>query len=123
MSYRWEGYFLFRERNTGFIGPAFRALYVPRNRVAGNPTIGPYEVIVPEGSACQMNEGVACRRKYEAEFHYGILAGLRPSWGAGDDTLLVRIYAAWGLDNPLFGTHAFRQPLQILVAYMANIEL
>jgi hypothetical protein len=122
-TYRWEGYFLFRERNTGFIGPALRALYLPRHRVEGNPTLGPYEVIVPEGSACQMNEGIPCHRRYEFEFHYGVLAGLRPSWGAGTDTLLLRIFAAWGLDNRLFGTHSFRQPLQILVAYMANIEL
>jgi hypothetical protein len=120
---RWEGYLLLRERNTGFIGPAFRALYVPRDRVQGSPTIGPYEVVVPDGSACQMNEGIPCHRVYEFEFHYGILAGLRPNWGDGDDTFLVRAYATWGLNNTLFGTHTFRQPLQILVAYMANIEL
>ncbi len=29
---RWEGYALLRSRNIGFIGPAFRALIVPRNR-------------------------------------------------------------------------------------------
>ncbi len=84
-NFRWETYLLFRERNTGFIGPAFRALYLPRNRVEGNPTIGKYDVVVPEGSACQMNEGIPCSRRYELEFHYGILAGLRPNWNDATD--------------------------------------
>jgi hypothetical protein len=124
MSYRWEGYFLFRERNLGFAGPALQAVYVPRQRVSGNPTIGDFEVIVPDGAACQMNEGVPCRRRYEGELHYGVVAGIQPSWGGGNDTLIVRAYAAWGLDERrLFGTHTFHQPLQILVAYIANIEL
>ncbi|HVW29317.1 MAG TPA: hypothetical protein VHC69_28315 [Polyangiaceae bacterium] len=124
LSYRWDGYFLFRERNLGFAGPALQAVYVPRQRVVGAPTIGDFLVVVPEGSACQMNEGVPCRRRYEAELHYGFVAGLQPGWGGGTDTLLVRAYAAWGLDEGrLFGTHAFHQPLEILVAYIANIEL
>jgi hypothetical protein len=122
-NYRWEGYLLLRGRNLGFIGPALRALYVPRLRVPHATTIGPYEVVVPEGSACQSNERIPCDRRYEFEFHYGVLAGLRPNWGPGPDTLLVRAYATWGLDNPLFGTHLFHQPLQILVAYMASIDL
>jgi hypothetical protein len=119
---RWEGYFLLRERNTGFAGPALRVLCVPRHRVIGNPTIGPYQVVVPEGSACQTNEGIGCQRKYEAELHYGVLAGLRPSWST-DDAFLVRVYAAWGLDERLFGLHTFRTPLEIQVAYMASVEL
>jgi hypothetical protein len=36
----------------------------------------------------------------------------------------LRLYAAWGLDDRrLFGTHTFHQPLEILVAYIANLEL
>lgn len=120
---RWETYFLFRERNTGFIGPAFRALYLPRNRVQGNPTIGSYQVVVPDGSACQMSEGIPCSRRYEVELQYGIVAGLRPNWNVDGDALLFRIYATWGLDDKLFGIHTFHQPLQILVAYRADIEL
>ena len=58
-----------------------------------------------------------------SSFTIGILAGLRPSIGPGEDTLLVRAYATYGLDNRLFGSQAFRQPLSILVAYMANLEL
>ncbi|HEX4338992.1 MAG TPA: hypothetical protein VH062_23960 [Polyangiaceae bacterium] len=124
VSYRWEGYFLFRERNLGFIGPALQAVYVPRQRVVGTQAIGDFEVLVPPGSACQMNEGIPCRRGYEGELHYGLVAGLQPSWGGGNDTLIVRAYAAWGLDDArLFGTHQFHQPLQILVAYIANLEL
>ncbi len=123
-NFRWETYLLFRERNTGFIGPAVRALYLPRNRVVGNPTIGPYEVVVPEGSACQMTEGIPCSRRYELEIHYGILGGLRPNWNDhGADVFLIRAYATWGLHNDLFGTQAFRQPLELLVAYMAEIDL
>jgi hypothetical protein len=120
---RWETYLLFRERNTGFIGPAFRALYLPRNRVVGNPTVGTYDVVVPEGSACQMTQGIPCWHKYEIEFQYGVLAGLRPNWNDAGDTLLIRVFSTYGLDNSLFGTHTFRQPIQILVAYMADIEL
>jgi hypothetical protein len=107
----------------GFIGPAFRVLYLPRNRVPGNPTIGKYAVVVPEGSACQMNEGIPCDRRYEAELHYGLVAGLRPNWNDASDALLIRAYATWGLDNKLFGTQAFRLPLQLLVAYQADIDL
>lgn len=120
---RWETYFLFRERNTGFVGPAFRALYVPRNRVPRDEAIGKDHVVVPGGSACQSNEGIPCDRVHEFEFHYGVLAGLRPNWIRGADTLLVRAYATWGEQNRLFGTQAFRQPLQILVAYMAELDL
>jgi len=123
-SYRWEGYFLFRERNTGFIGPALRGLYLPRQRVRGRAVIGDFRVIVPAGSACQRGEGIPCEREYEPELHYGLLAGIRPSWYGGNDALLVRVYASWGLDeHRLFGTHLFGQPLQILVAYIANLEL
>lgn len=120
---RWEGYLLFRARNAGFVGPALRALYVPRHRVAGDATIGAYQVVVPDGSACQMDRGVPCARKYELDFAYGVLAGLRPGWSAGTDTLLVRAYATWGLEDRLFGLHTFRQPLQLLVAYMASLDL
>jgi hypothetical protein len=126
-SFRAEAYFLFRDRQLGFIGPALRGAYLPRHRVpsvGGAATIGPHDVIVPAGSACQEDEGIRCERVYEPELHYGLLAGIRPSWDGGNDTLLLRAYAAWGLDGRrLFGTHLFKQPLQILVAYMANIEL
>jgi hypothetical protein len=120
---RWETYLLLRGRNLGFIGPALRSLYLPRNRVQGNPTIGTYEVVVPDGSACQMDEGIPCSRRYELDFQYGILAGLQPNWNDDGDTFLIRVYSTWGLDNKLFGTHTFHQPLQILVAYMADIDL
>jgi hypothetical protein len=123
VAYRWEGYFLFRERNTGFIGPALRALVVPRNRVVGEPTIGSHRVVVPAGSACQMDEAVVCRRTHEPELAYGLLAGMSPGFGHGEDALLVRIYAAFGLREPLFGTHLFRAPIQIQVAYQAYVEL
>lgn len=123
VSYRWEGYFLFRERNTGFLGPALRALVVPRNRVVGAPTIGSHRVVIPEGSACQTDEGVPCRRLHELEVQYGVVGGICPGWGHGQDALLLRVYAAFGLGEPLFGTHAFGAPLQIQVAYQANVEL
>ncbi len=122
---RWEGYFLLRDKKRGFIGPALRALYVPRNRVVGSSAERTLEsgVVVPADSACQKGEGLRCSEKYEFEFHYGILAGTRPNWVTSTDLLLVRAYATWGLGNELFGTHTFRQPLQILVAYMVDIDL
>lgn len=125
LSGRWEGYFLFRERNLGFAGPALRALYVPRDHVAGEATVGPYDVVVPEGTACRHDGAVPCRREYELELHYGIVLGLRPRWGEarGADTLLLRVYAAWGLNAPLFGNHVLHAPIEILVAYVANIDL
>jgi hypothetical protein len=123
-SYRWEGYLLLRARNLGFIGPALRAAYLPRQRVRGAPTVGEFVIVVPEGSACQMTQGIPCERGYEGEVHYGVLAGLRPNWGeGGNDTLLFRAFATWGLENRLFGTQVFQQPLQILVAYMAHLDL
>jgi hypothetical protein len=122
-NFRWETYLLLRGRNLGFVGPALRALYLPRNRVPQDATIGAFDVVVAEGSACQMNEGIPCSRRYELEFHYGVVAGLRPNWNDAGDVFLVRAYTTWGLDNKLFGTQTFRQPLQILVAYMADIEL
>lgn len=122
---RWEGYLLLRDAKRGFIGPALRALYVPRNRVEGSPAARtlPGGVIVPEGSACQTSEALNCEEKHEFEFHYGILAGVRPSWVTSSDLLLFRAYATWGFGNDLFGTHTFRQPLQILMAYMVDIDL
>ncbi|HVU03724.1 MAG TPA: hypothetical protein VHE30_18325 [Polyangiaceae bacterium] len=122
-SFRWETYFLFRERNTGFIGPAFRAYAMPRNRVPVDSTIGRYQVVVPEGSACQMDEAVPCRKRHELEFHYGVVGGICPGWGHGDDALLLRVYTSWGLDERLFGTHPFGQPIQIQVGYEASIPL
>jgi hypothetical protein len=125
LSFRWEGYFLLRDRNAGFIGPALRVLYVPRDHVERATTVGAFDVVVPEGIACRHDEGVPCRRAYEAEAHYGIVAGLRPRWSEarGADTLLVRVYAAWGLNEPSFGNHVLQAPLDILVAYTANIDL
>jgi hypothetical protein len=122
-SFRWESYFFLRARNRGFIGPAVRALVVPRNRVQGSPVVGKYRVVVPEGSACQMDESAPCHTTRETELHYGVIAGLRPGWGNGNDTLLARVYTTWGLGNELFGTQTFRQPLQLLVAYMVNLDL
>jgi hypothetical protein len=121
---RWEGYALFRSRNIGFIGPAFRAMYVPRNRTKGSYTIPTSGYIVPAGSACQADEPIPnCYETHEFEFQYGILAGLRPNWVTSTDTFLIRAYTTWGLNNKLFGTQTFRQPLQILVAYMFDIDL
>lgn len=130
---RYEGYALFRSRRLGFIGPAIRALYVPRNRIRGNATIrdpddmtAP-EYAIPEGSACQADEPLLkgqCVQTHEFELHYGILAGMRPNWITSSDTFLIRTYGAWGLDSKkLFGTHTFGQPWQLLVAYMADIDL
>jgi hypothetical protein len=121
--FRWEGYALFRERNWGFIGPAFRALVVPRNRVPSDYTIQSTQVVVPEDSACQAGAGIRCVERYEFEFHYGILAGIRPNWVNSSDTFLFRGYTTWGLDNKLFGTQTFRQPIQLLFAYMVDIDL
>lgn len=119
---RWEGYALFRARNVGFIGPAFRAMYVPRNRVKGNQTL-PSGNIVPNGAACQDGEGIPCVHTHEGEFHYGVLAGLRPNWVNSSDTFLFRAYTTWGMKNDLFGTQVFRQPIQLLFAYMVDIDL
>lgn len=119
---RWEGYAFFRARNSGFIGPALRAMYVPRNRVKGDQTL-PSGVVVPDGAACQSREGIPCVHTHEFEFHYGILAGLNPNWVVSRDTFLVRIYTTYGLNNQLFGTHVFRAPIQILAAYMVDIDL
>lgn len=119
---RWEGYALLRERNTGFIGPAFRAMYVPRNRVQGDQVL-PSGAIVPDGSACQDSERLKCSHVHEFEFQYGILAGLRPNWTASPDTFLIRAYTTYGFHNQLFGTQVFRAPIQILVAYMVDIDL
>jgi hypothetical protein len=121
---RWEGYALFRDRNTGFIGPALRAFYVPRNRIRGDVNT-PAGTVLQDGSSCQPDvvPNQLCVETYEFEFHYGVLAGIRPNWVKSSDLLLVRSYATWGLGNPLFGTHFFRQPLQILVAYMVDFNL
>ncbi|HVU04713.1 MAG TPA: hypothetical protein VHE30_23330 [Polyangiaceae bacterium] len=124
---RWEGYALFRGRNFGFIGPAFRALVVPRNRTRGSHdgTVTPSGLLLPYDSACQPGvvQGVVCAGTHEFEFHYGILAGLRPNWINANDTFLFRAYTTYGLNNILFGTHTFRQPIQLLFAYMADFDL
>jgi hypothetical protein len=124
MNLRWEGYAFFRERNTGFIGPALRAMYVPRNRTRGAVQT-PDGAMLPDHSACQAGAvaGVTCVGTHEFEFHYGMIAGLRPNWVGSSDTLLFRAYATWGLNNPLFGTQTFRQPLQLLFAYAVDIDL
>jgi len=122
---RWEGYAFFRERNTGFIGPALRAMYVPRNRVTGRVAGAVGEDLLPNDSACQKGAtlSVTCSEKYEFEFHYGIIGGLRPNWTVAPDVLLIRAYTTYGLPNTLFGTQVFRAPIQILVAYMVDIDL
>jgi len=122
---RWEAYTLLRSKKLGFIGPAFRAMVVQRNRARGPVADRTLQsgVVVPTDSSCQAGENIRCIGTYEFEFQYGILAGTRPSWVSSNDTLLIRAYTTWGLDNDLFGTHTFRQPLQILVAYMVDIDL
>jgi hypothetical protein len=121
---RWEGYAFFRERNTGFIGPAFRALYVPRNRVTARDPAAVDEATLPNKSACQKGvvPGIACNEVREFELQYGIIAGIRPNWTVSPDTFLIRVYTTYGLNNQLFGTHVFRFPIQILVAYMVDID-
>jgi hypothetical protein len=126
LNIRWEGYAFFRERNTGFIGPALRAMYVPRNHVTGqSATSTPNDTVLPNGSACLPGAvaGVHCDTVHEFEFHYGIIAGLRPNWTVSPDTFLIRAYTTYGLNNKLFGTQVFRAPIQILVAYMVDIDL
>jgi hypothetical protein len=122
---RWEGYFLFRSRNIGFIGPALRAMVVPRNRTRGDATLG--GVFLPSDSACQpgvVTSGpLTCVGTHEFEFHYGVLAGLRPNWVNSTDLFLFRAFTTYGLNNALFGTQAFRQPLQLLFAYMVDFDL
>jgi hypothetical protein len=130
LNIRWEGYAFFRERNTGFIGPALRAMYVPRNRVQAGPRPAgaPDEATLPVKSACLPGattgiDDTLCKEVHEFEFHYGIIAGLRPNWTVAPDVFLIRAYTTWGLNNKLFGTQVFRQPIQILVAYMVDIDL
>lgn len=121
---RWEGYAFFRSRNLGFIGPAVRAVYVPRHEVPQSQYIPASGVPIYKGSACRPGavEGVACEDKYEFEFQYGIIAGLQPNWVSSTDTFLFRAFTTYGLSNELFGTHVFRQPIQLLFAYMVDID-
>lgn len=98
MSYRWETLLPFHYRNIGFLGPAFRAMYVNRGQPGGKPA------------------------KWEGELHYGFVAGTSPDWVASNDQILVRIYATYGLDNDYFGTHTFHIPMQIIVGYQADID-
>ncbi|HEX4337415.1 MAG TPA: hypothetical protein VH062_15975 [Polyangiaceae bacterium] len=121
---RWEAYGLFRARNVGFIGPALRLMYVPRNRIRGNVTTSE-GLIVPDGAACVASEGfgAGCVATHEVEVQYGILAGFRPNWVSSNDTFLLRVYTTLGQNNQLFGTQVFRQPLQLLFAYMVDFAL
>jgi hypothetical protein len=125
LNIRWEGYAFFRERNTGFIGPALRAMYVPRNRVTGRLPGALDESALPNNSACIKGvvNLVTCDTKHEFEFHYGIIAGLRPNWTVSPDVFLIRFYTTYGFSNNLFGTQVFRAPIQLLVAYMVDIDL
>ena len=124
LNVRWEGYLLFQARNFGFIGPALRAMMVPRYRTKGDFTTES-GFSLPDHSACQPGvvPNLLCYGTHEFEFHYGILAGLRPNWVASSDTFLFRAYTTWGLNNKLFGTQVFRQPIQLLFAYMVDIDL
>jgi hypothetical protein len=124
LHFRWEGYAFFRARNFGFIGPAFRALYVPRHRSYGDTFIPSSGTLLPNDSACipQAVEAVYCQKKHEFEFQYGIIAGLQPNWVGSTDTLLIRAFTTYGLGNELFGTQVFRQPIQLLFAYMVDID-
>jgi hypothetical protein len=121
---RWEGYAFFRSRNLGFIGPALRALYVPRHRVPNSQYIPASNVPVYAGSACRPSavEGLACEEKYEFELQFGIIAGMQPNWASSTDTLLVRAFTTAGPHSELMGTHIFHQPFQLLVAYMVDID-
>jgi hypothetical protein len=123
-NFRWEVYLFFRSRNIGFIGPAFRTMLVPRNRTKGEfmTTSG---LPLPDHSACQPGvvQGLACYGTHEIEFQYGIIGGLRPNWVSSNDTFLFRAFTTYGLNNDLFGTQVFRQPIQLLFAYMVDIDL
>ena len=123
-NFRWEGYLFFRARNAGFIGPALRAMLVSRNRTKGD-FMTPSGLILPDHSACQPGavQGLTCYGTHEFEFHYGIIAGLRPNWVSSNDTFIFRAYTTYGLNNDLFGTQVFRQPIQLLFAYMVDIDL
>jgi hypothetical protein len=125
---RWEGYGLFHWTDFGFIGPAVRLMYLPRNRVVGQYTIPSSGIILPDDSACTAAEvatmpGLNCKKKHEVEVQYGLLGGLRPNWVGSNDTFLVRIFTTAGQKNELFGTHVFRLPIQMLFAYMVDIDL
>jgi hypothetical protein len=123
-SVRWEGLFLFRSRNIGFIGPIVRALVLPRNRIRGNVKTPSGEQL-DDGSACQPGvvANAVCVHTHELEVQYGVLAGFRPNWVNSSDTFLMRAYTTYGQKNELFGTQIFRQPLQILFAYMVDFDL
>jgi hypothetical protein len=106
---RWEGYALFHARNVGFIGPAVRVMYVPRNRIdtpANTAAATPSGIYLPPDSSCQPGvvPGLGCVVKHEAELHYGFVAGLQPNWAANGDTFLIRVFTTAGLKNDLFGT-------------------
>src|SRR5215471_11525113 len=83
---RWEGYGLFHWRDFGFIGPAVRLMYLPRNRVRGQYTVPSNGVIIPDGAACTKAEvtgnpdlaNLNCKATHEVEVQYGFLGGLRP---------------------------------------------
>jgi hypothetical protein len=120
---RGEGYALLRHRKAGFAGLAVRALFVPRNRVPHDVTVPATGTRLPGGSACQAyNVRIPCVRSYEFELSYGVLAGWRPGLTETSDVLFVRALTTLGLRNELFGTHALGAPLQLLFAYMFNIE-
>jgi hypothetical protein len=123
-NFRWEVYLFFRARNVGFIGPAFRTMLVERNRTKGE-SMTPSGLALPDNSACQPGAvmGVTCYGTHEFEFQYGIIGGLRPNWVSSTDTFLFRAYTTYGLNNDLFGTQVFRQPIQLLFAYMVDIDL
>ncbi len=125
---RWEGYAIFHSRNVGFFGPASRILWVPRNRTeAANGVYSPTPsgFGLPNGSACQSGvvSGLDCVVKREFEVQYGFIGGLRPNWVNTSDTLLIRFFTTAGLKDNLFGTQAFRLPIQLLVAYMVTVDL
>jgi len=134
---RWETWALFRDRNTGFIGPALRFMVVPRNRLTANYGLarkgegcmpGPGRDVTdptnpPQGSGDPAGPGALCQEKRVPELQYGIMSGIRPSRVASSDLLVVRLYMTYGLQNRIFGTQTFRQPLQILVGYMVDIDL
>jgi hypothetical protein len=66
---------------------------------------------------------LTCAHTHEVEVQYGFLGGLRPNWVGSNDTFLVRVYTTLGQNNELFGTQVFRLPIQMLFAYMVDIDL
>lgn len=96
--WRVESFWFVRHWSFGFVGPAFRYLNLPRT-----------------------DEDLRSVREHE--LHYGFVFGTSPYWGTSQDQILVRIYAAFGLDeHDLMGASFYQAPVQIVVGYQTEID-